>query len=243
MKLIVKESYSELSRVGAELIKEEIQLKPNLVLGLASGSSPLGCYQELVRFHQEGLDFSQVTVFSLDEYYGLAFNHPQSYYSYYLNNFLSQINIQFRNVHLIDGLASQPEEFALEYERKIKEAGGIDLQILGIGRDGHIAFNEPGTPFDKRTHLTQLAQETIEDNARFFEAKEDVPQSAITLGLGTIVEAKKIILLASGEAKAEVVAKALEGPISSTVPASLLQKHSDLTVVLDSAAAQELKKR
>ena len=242
MKLIVKESYSELSQTGAELIKQEIQLKPNLVLGLASGSSPLGCYQELIRFHREGLDFSQVVVFSLDEYYGLAFNHPQSYYSYYFNNLLSQINIQFRNVHLIDGLTSQPEEFALEYEKKIKEVGGIDLQILGIGRDGHIAFNEPGTPLDKRTHLAQLAQETIEDNARFFEKEEDVPHSAITLGLGTIVEAKKIILLASGGVKAEVIAKALERPISSAIPASLLQKHSALTVVLDSEAAQGLKK-
>jgi len=242
MKIIIKKKY-EMGKEAAKIIKKEIQKKPNLVLGLASGSTPEGCYQELCRMHrEEGLDFSQAIFFSLDEYLELPFNDPNSYYHFYCENLLNHINIQFRNVRFPDGLAENPTEFSAEYEKKIKEAGGIDLQLLGIGRDGHIGFNEPGTPLNTRTHLAKLANQTIEDNARFFGKKENVPKFVITMGPQTIFEAKKIVLLASGEHKAEAITKALEGPITSQITASIIQKHPNTIVILDEAAAAKLKK-
>lgn len=242
MKILIKKTYEELSKEAAEIIKEAIQVKPNLVLGLASGGTPQGCYQELSRMHkEEGLDFSQVICFSLDEYLELPFNDPNSYYHFYRENLLNHINIQFRNIHFPDGLVDNPTEFSAEYDKKIKEAGEIDLQLLGIGRDGHLGFNEPGTPLDTRTHLAKLTNQTIEDNARFFEKKEYVPKFVITMGPQTIFEARKIIMMASGENKAEAIAKALEGPITPQITASILQKHSDVIVILDEAAASKLK--
>lgn len=241
--IIIKENYDKLSKEAAKIIKEAILEKPNLVLGLASGGTPKNCYQELSRMHKEkGLDFSQVTCFSLDEYLELPFNNPNSYYHFYCEHLLNHINIQFKNVHFPDGLAKNPTQFAAEYERKIQEVGGIDIQLLGIGRDGHIGFNEPGTPLDTRTHLTKLTDQTIEDNARFFGKKENVPKFVITMGVQTIFEAKKIILLASGENKATAVAKALEGPITSQITASILQRHPNTIVILDEKAASKLKK-
>ena len=242
MKIVIKKTYEELSKEAAKIIKEAIQIKPNLVLGLASGSTPLGCYQELTRLYKENrLDFSQVTCFSLDEYLELPFNSPNSYYYFYRENLLNHINIQFRNIHFLDGLIDNPREFSVKYEKKIKEAGKIDLQLLGIGRNGHIGFNEPGTPLDTRTHLAKLTKQTIEDNARFFEKKKYVPKFAITMGPQTIFEAKKILLLASGENKAEAIAKFIEGPITPQITASILQKHPNTIVILDEAAASKLK--
>ena len=244
MKIIIQKNYEELSEEAAKIIKEAIQKKPNLVLGLASGGTSEGCYKELSRLHkEEGLDFSQVTTFSLDEYLELPFNDHNSYYYFYCENLLNHINIQFRNIHFPDGLVKNPTEFSAEYERKIQEAGGIDLQLLGIGRDGHIGFCEPGTPLDMRTHLAKLTDQTIEDNARFFEKTEHVPKFVITMGPQTIFEAKKLVMMVSGEHKAEAIAKALEGPITSQITASILQKHPDTIVILDQAAASKLKEK
>ncbi|MDI6602679.1 MAG: glucosamine-6-phosphate deaminase [Patescibacteria group bacterium] len=242
MKVIIKENYEELSKEAAEIIKEAIQKKPNLVLGLATGSTPLGCYQELIRLYQkEGLDFSKVIIFNLDEYLGLSADHPQSYNYFMQENLLNHINVKQENFHIPLGIIKNIEKFCQEYEEEIKKAGGIDLQLLGIGSDGHIGFNEPGTPLNSRTHLAKLAESTIKDNSRFFEREEDVPRFAITMGVQTIFEAKKIVLLASGENKADAVAKALEGPITPQITASILQKHPDTIVILDQAAASKLK--
>lgn len=244
MEIVIKKNYEELSKQAAEIIKEAIQAKPNLVLGLASGGTPEGCYKELSRLHrEEGLDFSRVTTFSLDEYLELPFNDPNSYYHFYCENLLNHINIKFKNICFPNGLAKNPTEFSAEYERKIQEVGGIDLQLLGIGRDGHIGFCEPGTPLETRTHLAKLADQTIEDNARFFGEKDSVPRFVITMGPQTILEAKKIVMMVSGKNKAEAIAKALEGPITPQVTASILQKHPDTIVILDTAAASKLKKQ
>ena len=244
MKVIIKKNYEELSKEAAETIKEAIQKKPNLVLGLATGSTPIGTYQELARMYREkGLDFSKVVIFNLDEYLGLPADHPQSYHYFMYENLLNYININRENFHIPDGMTKNIEKFCQEYEEKIQKAGGIDLQLLGIGSDGHIGFNEPGTPLDSRTQLVKLAESTIKDNSRFFEKEEDVPRFAITMGAQTIFEAKRILLLASGENKAEAVAKFIEGPITPQITASVLQKHPDTIVILDEAAASKLKKQ
>ena len=244
MKVIIKKNYEELSKEAAETIKEAIQKKPNLVLGLATGSTPIGTYQELARMYREkGLDFSKVVIFNLDEYLGLPADHPQSYHYFMYENLLNHVNINPENFNIPDGMTKNIEKFCQEYEEKIQKTGGIDLQLLGIGSDGHIGFNEPGTLLDSRTQLVKLAESTIKDNSRFFEKEEDVPRFAITMGVQTIFEAKKILLLASGENKAEAVAKALEGPITSQITASILQKHPDVIVILDEAAALKLKRR
>ena len=241
--IIIKENYDELSKGAAKLIKEAILEKPNLVLGLATGSTPLGTYQELIQMHKESiLDFSRIITFNLDEYLGLSANHSQSYHYYMKKNLFGEININPENIHIPDGTAKDVKALCRDYEKAIQEAGGIDLQILGIGSDGHIGFNEPGTSLDSRTHVAKLAESTIRDNSRFFEKKEDVPESAITMGVQTIFEAKKIILLASGENKATAVAKALEGPITSQITASILQRHPNIIVILDEKAASKLKK-
>ena len=214
MKIIVKESYEDLSKEAARIIEREMQKKPNLVLGLATGSTPIGLYKELIRMHKDGLSFSQITTFNLDEYFGLDSSHPQSYHFYMQKNLFDHIDIKPKNIHIPDGRTEDAKRYCAEYEETIKGVGGIDLQILGIGSNGHIGFNEPGSPFTFRTHLTKLAESTIEDNARFFEKKEDVPRFAITMGIQTILEVKKIILLASGQNKANVVARSAEGPIT-----------------------------
>ena len=242
MKILIKKTYEELSKEAAKIIEEAIQAKPNLALGLATGSTPLGCYQELIQMHKaEKLDFSKVFIFNLDEYLGLPADHPQSYNYFMYENLLNYININRENFYIPDGMTKNIEKFCQEYEEKIQKAGGIDLQLLGIGRDGHVGFNEPGTPFDSRTQLVRLDESTIRDNSRFFERKEDVPKFAITMGVQTIFEVKKILLLASGENKADVVAKFIEEPITPQVTASILQKHPNTTVILDEAAASKLK--
>jgi len=244
MEVIICPTYEETSKAAAQEVAKVMNTKPNAVLGLATGSTPLGLYQELVRMHrEEGLDFSQVTTFNLDEYVGLTNDHPQSYHYFMNENLFKHINIPRQNVHIPSGTTRNYLAFCQWYERRIEECGGIDLQILGIGSDGHIAFNEPGSSLRSRTRLKTLAKQTIEDNARFFKEKEKVPIYAITMGVGTILEVRKLLLLASGKSKAEAVAAAIEGPVTSMVTASALQLHPDSMILLDDAAAGELKMR
>ncbi|MEM2929536.1 MAG: glucosamine-6-phosphate deaminase [Thermoproteota archaeon] len=244
MRVIITKGYEEMSRRAAKIIAEQLRRKPNSVLGLATGSTPLGTYKELIRmYREEGLDFSKAVTFNLDEYYGLAPNHPQSYHYFMFENLFNHINISHRNIHIPDGLAKDVKAFCQKYEEEIKKTGGIDLQLLGIGRDGHIAFNEPGSPLFGRTTLVALAEETIKDNARFFESETEVPRLAITMGCGTIMEARKIILLANGEGKADAVAATIEGPITSQITASILQMHPDTVIIIDEAAAAKLRRK
>lgn len=246
MKVIITKSYKEMSAKAAHFVLAQIWEKPDSVLGLSTGSTPLGLYKELIKAYQEErVNFSKVTTFNLDEYLGLGPKEKQSYYYYMRFNFFKYINIKKKNIFIPDSLISRQEadSFCWQYEKEIKKRGGIDLQILGIGRNGHIGFNEPGTSFNSNTHLTHLAKNTIEANARFFKDISEVPLNwVITMGLRTIMKAKKIILLAYGEQKAEAVAKAVEGPVIKKVPASILQLHPNVTFIIDEEAASKLKR-
>jgi len=244
VEVVVCGSYEELSRQAAQSVADVLNTKPNAVLGMATGSSPLGLYQELVRMHrEESLDFAQVTTFNLDEYVGLPVTHDQSYHYFMHENFFKHVNIPKGNVHIPSGTTSNYQAFCQWYEDRIEECGGIDVQILGIGSDGHIAFNEPTSSLASRTRLKTLARQTIDDNARFFEKVEDVPIYAITIGVGTILEAAKLVMVANGENKADAVAKAVEGPVTSMVTASALQLHPDVEVFVDEPAAAHLQMR
>jgi glucosamine-6-phosphate deaminase len=243
MEVIVAKNYEEMSKLGASFIARQLLRKPRSVLGLATGSTPVGLYKELIRLHKDkGLDFSQVISFNLDEYLGLNPSHDQSYRYFMNDNLFNHINIPPGNVHVPYGHADGVEEFCEWYEAEIVRFGGIDIQILGIGGDGHIAFNEPGSSLGSRTRLKTLTAETIEDNARFFAKLEDVPRFAITMGVGTILEARKIIMLANGKKKADIVAEAIEGPVTSQVTASALQLHRDTIVIVDEDAGSKLKR-
>ncbi len=242
METIVKNTYEEISQAAARVVAKVMNTKPNAVLGLATGSTPLGLYKELVRMHKdEGLDFSQVTTFNLDEYVGLKQDHEQSYHYFMHENLFQHINVPNQNVHVPSGTTDNYEAFCNWYEQRIVECGGIDLQVLGIGSDGHIAFNEPGSSLGSRTRIKTLAKQTIDDNARFFDSAEEVPIYAITMGVGTILEARKLILVANGQSKAEAVAAAIEGPVTSMITASALQLHPDSMFFLDTEAASGLK--
>ncbi|MCM8784672.1 MAG: glucosamine-6-phosphate deaminase [Candidatus Omnitrophica bacterium] len=246
MRVIIKKNYEEMSKEAAKIVKDLIQKKENCVLGLATGSTPVGLYKELIRMHkEEGLDFSKVITFNLDEYYGLSPDHPQSYRYFMDINLFNHINIKKDNTNVPDGKVpiEKIEQYCEWYEDMIKKVGGIDLQVVGIGGDGHIGFNEPGSSLNSRTRLVALDEQTIKDNSRFFDKIEDVPRFAITMGVGTILEAKEIILLANGEKKAEIVAKAIEGPITSQISASVLQLHPKVTIILDEEAASKLKRK
>jgi glucosamine-6-phosphate deaminase len=245
MLVLLNSSYEELSREAARIVAGAIRSKSNATLGLATGSTTLGVYRELVRLHKEQeLDFSRVVTFNLDEYLGLAAEHPQSFHRFMRDNFFAHVNVKPLNIHIPDGtIGGDYEEYCAAYERAIRKEGGIDLQILGIGRNGHIGFNEPTSSFGSRTRLKVLTNETMEDNRKFFGAGEEMPQCAVTMGIGTILEAKKILLLATGAAKAETVAEAIEGPITASVTASCLQLHPDVTFVIDEAAGARLKQR
>ena len=237
-KTIVLPDADSASRHVAELISDAIGKNPSMVLGLATGGTPTQTYAELVRAHQEkGLDFSRVTTFNLDEYIGLGAQHERSFRAFMQHHLFDHVNISPANIHIPDGRSADPNAHAIEYEDQIKAAGGIDLQILGIGRNGHIAFNEPGSSSASRTRVVALTQDTIEANARFFESIDEVPTTAISMGIGTILEAKRILLLAFGEEKAEAVSRALNGPITEDHPASLLRLHDNVTFVVDDAAA------
>lgn len=248
MLVIITKDYDEMSKKAAEIVKEEMLKKQKsgmpFKLGLATGSTPLGLYKELIRMHkEEGLDFSTTISFNLDEYVGLPPEHEQSYHYFMQENLFKHININPQNIHIPDGMAKDLEKHCREYEEAIKSVGGIDLQILGIGRDGHIAFNEPGSSLASRTSVVVLAEETIQDNSRFFKSIDEVPKFAVTMGVGTILECKTLLLLANGKGKAEAVAKAIEGPVCSEITASALQLHPDAIVIIDEEAATKLKRR
>ncbi|MCK4436398.1 glucosamine-6-phosphate deaminase [bacterium] len=245
MQVFIKKDYEEMSQKAAEIVVEEMgRKKDGFVLGLATGSTPVGLYKELIRMHKdEGLDFSRVTTFNLDEYCSLAPDHPQSYHYFMDDNLFNHINIDKKNVHVPDGMAKDLEAHCREYEKMIRDAGGIDLQVLGIGGDGHIAFNEPGSSLGSRTRVKTLTEETIKDNARFFKNIDEVPKYAITMGVGSVMEAKICLLLANGAKKAEVLAKAVEGPITAEITASVLQMHPNTMVVMDEAAGAKLKRK
>jgi glucosamine-6-phosphate deaminase len=222
----------------AELIAGQVQQKPTSVLGLATGGTPVESYRALAEMNRRGeVDFSRVTTFNLDEYVGLAADHPQSYRAFMDTQLFNHINIDRGRTHVPDGLAGDIHQHCEQYEAMIRSAGGIDLQLLGLGHNGHIAFNEPGSPRESRTRQVDLTAETIEKNARFFDSIEQVPRHAITMGVATVMEARKIVLLALGAGKASAVATMLQEPISESFPASLLREHGNVTVVLDSAAA------
>ncbi len=233
MKFIKTDSYEKLSRQAANLISAQIILYPDSVIGLATGSTPLGTYRQLVAWYEKGdLDFSSVKTVNLDEYVGLAPDDEHSYRYFMDKNLFSKINIKKENTYLPDGL-SDPAEAAREYDKIIEGLGGIDLQLLGIGHNGHIGFNEPDFAFEKTTHAVELDDSTINANARFFADRSLVPRRAVTMGMKSIMQAKKIVLIASGEDKREILHKALYGPVTPAVPASILQLHPCLTVITD----------
>ena len=237
----VVDDYETLSDRAAEAIIKQIRKKPDSALGFATGSTPKGLYRRLIEAYEErGLDFSKLTTFNLDEYVGLPPEHGQSYAHYMWANLFDHVNVTPNRVHIPHGMADDVDEHCQWYERRIEEAGGIDLQILGIGANGHIAFNEPGSSLGSRTRIKTLTSKTIEDNARYFDDPDMVPEYAITMGVGTIMEADEILLLASGERKAEAMKRTLEGPLTAMTPASMVQMHRVAHVVIDEAAASEL---
>jgi len=243
VEIIISSSAREASAEAARIAAALIRSKPRTVLGLATGSTPLGFYGELAAMHARGeIDFSEVTTFNLDEYAGLGPDHPQSYAHFMRENLFSKVNIAHWRTHIPDGLAADIPAHCAAYELAIREAGGIDLQLLGVGSDGHIGFNEPGSSLGSRTRLKTLTERTIGDNARFFESPALVPRHVITMGVGTILDAKRCLVLAFGEGKADAVAAMAEGPVTADVPASALQFHSACSLLIDEAAAAKLKR-
>jgi glucosamine-6-phosphate deaminase len=241
VKYTVLENYEDISKHVGDHVAQIIRKKADAVLGLATGSTPIGMYQHLIHMYQEGdLDFSQVTTFNLDEYVGLSKEHPQSYHDFMDREFFNHININRANVYIPNGDVHDLSLECRQYEQLIQQEGGIDLQILGIGANGHIGFNEPGSPAEGTTRVVELDNSTIQANARFFESVEKVPKRAISMGIRTILNSRSIFLIASGEGKAQAVRQMLKGEITTRVPASLLQKHQDVYVILDQAAASKL---
>ncbi|HKE34705.1 MAG TPA: glucosamine-6-phosphate deaminase [Candidatus Acidoferrum sp.] len=245
MLVILKRNNEEVNEQAALLIAGAIKKKAAPTLGLATGATMVGLYKHLIRLHQAGsLDFSQVTTFNLDEYLGLPAAHPESFHHFMQENLFRHVNVAPRNIHIPDGsIRGDYDAYCASYEQSIRAAGGIDLQLLGIGRNGHIGFNEPTSSLASRTRLKVLSRETLADNANFFAPGEESPRCAITMGIGTILEARKILLLATGASKAAAVAKSIEGPITCAVSASALQLHPDVTFLLDEPAAAQLTQR
>src|SRR5499427_11751 len=245
MLVILKRNNEEVNEQAALLIAGAIKKKAAPTLGLATGATMVGLYKHLIRLHQAGsLDFSQVTTFNLDEYLGLPAAHPQSFHHFMQENFFRDVNVPPRNIHIPDGsIRGDYDTYCAAYEQSIRAAGGIDLQLLGIGRNGHIGFNEPTSSLASRTRLKALSRETIDDNRHVFANESEMPKCAITMGIGTILDCKRVLILASGRAKAVAVAKAIEGPITSSVSASALQMHPDVTFIIDEEAADSLTQR
>ena len=237
MKIYKAKDYKDMSRKAANIISAQVIMKPNCVLGLATGSTPIGTYDQLVEWYNKGdLDFSEVTTVNLDEYKGLPRTNDQSYYYFMHQHLFDRVNIDPERTNVPNGMEPDAEKECGRYEELIRSLGGVDLQLLGLGHNGHIGFNEPGEAFEKETHCVELTESTIEANKRFFASADDVPRQAYTMGIGTIMRAKKVLLMVSGEDKAETLAKALCGPITPKVPASVLQLHNDVVVVADEAA-------
>jgi glucosamine-6-phosphate deaminase len=244
MRVIIQATADNVSHRAAQFVANLVRRKKNCVLGLATGNSPLGIYRELIRLHKtEGLDFSEVTTFNLDEYVGLGPTHTQSYRYFMQQHLFDHVNFSSHKTHVPDGRTLDFANYGTRYEQLIREAGGIDLQILGIGTDGHIAFNEPGSSLGSRTRVKTLAPETRRDNARFFASEDQVPRLSITMGVGTILEAKTCLLVAMGANKARCISDTVEGPVTAQVTASALQLHRDVICVVDEAAAALLARK
>ena len=230
-----------MSRKAANIISAQVIMKPDCVLGLATGSTPIGLYQQLVAWYEKGdLDFSEVRTVNLDEYKGLSRENDQSYYYFMHHNLFDHVNLPAENSHLPNGMEPDSDKECRRYSELIRSMGGVDLQLLGIGHNGHIGFNEPGDAFDNDVHCVDLTQSTIEANKRFFASADDVPKQAYTMGIKTIMQAKKILIVSSGEDKADIVRDAFFGPITPKVPASVLQLHNDVTLVADEAALSKI---
>ena len=234
--------YQDMSRKAANIISAQIIMKPNCVLGLATGSSPVGTYKQLIEWYKKGdLDFSQVTSVNLDEYKGLSPENDQSYRYFMNTNLFDHVNIDKTRTFVPNGLEADSDKACSEYNEINRKQGGVDLQLLGLGHNGHIGFNEPGAAFEKETHCVDLTESTIEANKRFFESEDDVPRQAYTMGIGTIMKADKILVVANGEDKADAVAAMVQGKITPEVPASILQLHDNVILVADEAALSKLK--
>ncbi|MFR6538055.1 MAG: glucosamine-6-phosphate deaminase [Lachnospiraceae bacterium] len=241
MRIYKAKDYEDMSRKAANIISAQVIMKPDCVLGLATGSTPIGLYKQLVEWFEKGdLDFSKVQTVNLDEYKGLNRENDQSYYYFMHDNLFDHINIPEENTHLPNGMEMDSEKECARYTKLIQSMGGVDLQLLGIGHNGHIGFNEPSESFDKEVHCVNLTQSTIEANKRFFASADDVPKQAYTMGIKTIMQAKKILIVANGEGKADIVRDAFFGPITPQVPASVLQLHNDVTLVADEAALSKV---
>lgn len=241
MRIYKAADYKDMSRKAANIIASQVIMKPDCVLGLATGSTPVGTYQNLVEMYENGdLDFSEVRTVNLDEYKGLPRENDQSYYYFMHDNLFDHVNIKPENTNLPDGTEPDADKECTRYEELIRTLGGQDLQLLGLGHNGHIGFNEPADIFEKATHCVDLQERTIEANKRFFASADDVPKQAYTMGIGTIMQAKKILIVVSGEDKAETVAKAFFGPVTPEVPASVLQLHKDVILVADEAALSRI---
>jgi glucosamine-6-phosphate deaminase len=244
MEVIIQPDAARATRLAAAFIARALRRKPDLVLGLATGETPLALYRELARRHrEEGLDFSRATTFNLDEYLGIPPDHPGAFRRFMQENLFDHVNLSPGHTHLLDGLAPDIDAHCRHYEGRIAASGGIDIQVLGIGTDGHIGFNEPSSSLASRTRTKTLAAQTRKDNARFFGGVDQVPNECVTMGIGTILESRTCLLLAFGERKADAVAGAVEGAVSAMNPASALQFHADTRVFLDPAAASHLKLR
>ncbi len=240
MKIIKAKDYKDMSRKAANIISAQVIMKPDCVLGLATGSTPIGTYKQLIEWYEKGdLDFGDVTTVNLDEYKGLPRENEQSYYYFMHSNLFDYVNINPERTNLPDGTNPDPDAECQRYEELIDSVGGVDLQLLGLGHNGHIGFNEPGEAFETATHCVDLQERTIEANKRFFASIDEVPRQAYTMGIKTIMMAKKILVVVSGEDKAETVKKAFFGPVTPQVPASILQMHPDVTVVADEAALSQ----
>ena len=241
MRIYKAKDYEEMSRKAAGIVSAQIIMKPDYVLGLATGSTPVGLYKQLIEWYRNGdLDFSGVRTVNLDEYKGISRENDQSYYYFMHQNLFDHVNIPAGNTHLPDGMEPDSEKECRRYEELIQSMGSVDLQLLGIGHNGHIGFNEPADAFDKLVHCVNLTQSTIEANKRFFASAEEVPRQAYTMGIQTIMRSKKILIIANGEGKADIVRDAFFGPITPMVPASVLQLHNDVTLVADEAALSKI---
>ena len=241
MKIIVCENYEEMSKEGAKIIADLLKTKPQCVLGLATGSTPVGMYKELAAMNKAGeISFKDVTSYNLDEYYPLAPTHDQSYRYFMNTNLFEHVNIDKTRTFVPNGLEADSDKACSEYNEIIRKQGGVDLQLLGLGHNGHIGFNEPGAAFEKETHCVDLTESTIEANKRFFESEDDVPRQAYTMGIKNIMQAKKILIVVNGENKADIVERAFFGPVTPEVPASILQLHNDVTLVGDEAALAKI---
>lgn len=241
MQIIVAKNYEEMSRIAADMISRCVKDMPECVLGLATGSTPIGTYKCLVDDYKNGkIDFSGVTTFNLDEYAGLPGENNQSYRYFMNDNLFNHVNIDAAATHIPDGMTSNPQQMCEDYDEAIIDAGGIDLQLLGIGHNGHIGFNEPAPDFPVGTHVVDLTESTINANSRLFDSIDDVPRQAFTMGIGTIMCARSVLVVASGADKADIVARAFTGPVCPDVPASVLQLHPDATVICDAEAAAKL---